>query len=608
MMPTLLIVDDNADNRAVLCDTLDGEGYTLREAADGLEALEEVEQNPPDLILLDIMMPKLDGIECSRKLQASEVTRHIPIILVTALIADEKVVEGLAAGATDYIAKPFVGAVVRARVRSALRTKMARDEVQRSHTEVEHLAEQLREKNHELANLALKDSLTGLPNRALLMDRLTQVHARARRNPGERFALLFLDFDGFKLINDSLGHEAGDDLLISIADRLREEIREVDTVASLPSGNMPSRLGGDEFVILLDQLRDSESAIMIADRLQRSLAMPHSIAGQEVISTASIGIATNDRDYETADEMLRDADTAMYHAKESGRARSVQFDERMHDEVLARVQRERELRAGIKKHQLLAEYQPILNLTDGILIGCEAIVRWHHPDHGVLDADEFMPLADEIGLVEQICEHVIITAIRQMGQWQRSHSDSIAMKMTTRLWEKQLCRAGYVDLIRNLFIEESVEPSSLCFEIPETIFAESSGRARQAIDELRALGVRLSMDGCGRGHSVFTGFHDLPIDILKIGRTVIRNLDSKSHNAALVHAVITLAHNLGMQVAAEGIESTAQLAQLQAHECDYGQGDVFSGPLTAEQFEHLIEQVRTGGSGNSLMDNVRMAS
>ncbi len=593
MTPRILIVDDQETNRMVLADALEDEGYDLSEARNGMEALEAVRKDPPDVILLDVMMPAMDGIECCRQLKADQRTSHVPVILVTALDAERHVISGLDAGATDYIGKPFAGPVVRARIRAALRSKLAHDELIEQARRIRELAQTLDAKNSELTALALHDGLTGLPNRVLFRDRLEQAIRRGQRDPDHLFALLFLDLDRFKFVNDSFGHDAGDRLLVQIAERLQKELRSADTVSKLGQGNLPSRLGGDEFVVLLDGLAEPEDAKHVAERLQEALAKPYDLAGHRIVATASIGIITSDGRYERADDMLRDADAAMYHAKQSGRAQHVVFDGHLREEQRLRLSKERELRDAVQGEALMVCYEPIFRLADGGLAGCETSVYWTRADGSRATLDTVMPLAEETGLTVEIGRLSLIQACREWRGWQQRCPDDPPLTLTHNLTARQLRDPALVDTVGAAIQETAMAAESLMLEIPERVVAAAGDDVHGVLRELKSLGVRLSIDGFGTGHSALTMLHRLPVDTVKLDRELATSLGRRVEYAAVVQAVVSLAHNLKTSVGVDGVEIQAQLVQLQAFDCDTVQGPYFCGRLTPDAFEALLRQ---GGS------------
>ncbi|MAE66124.1 MAG: hypothetical protein CMJ18_17775 [Phycisphaeraceae bacterium] len=584
-MARILIVDDNENNRFVLNDVLEDDGHELIEAVDGCDALRSIESRLPDLILLDVFMPNMDGIECCRRLQSQDRTRSIPIILVTALAADEHVVRGLDAGAIDYVTKPFQRHIVQARVRAALRVKTAMDELEDRNRQVRRLAAELEEKNRTLSEMAMHDGLTGLPNRVLLINRLDHALSRWRRDPDQQFALLFLDFDHFKSINDTLGHEAGDALLKSIAERLRASLRDLDTV-----GALPSRLGGDEFIVLLEELDDLEQVPSITRRIETALARPHDVGDRPVISKASIGIVTSGRDYRNAHEIVRDADRAMYRAKESGGGRAVRFSREMQEHLDEDRQRRCGLRDAIDLDQLQVHYQPVVDLRDESIRGIEAVVRWSDPARGLLVADQFMPFAEQAGMVVPIGRIVFEKLAAQWQVWRERNINP--RNITVNIWPSQLRDPDLTDAVDAVIEVSGMAPSQLTLDIPESAFLELRGEHESFVSHLRKKGVRLSMDACGKGQSAMMRLHRLPIDVLKIDRTVISSLGAQREYAAIVQAIVSLAHNLDMTVVAVGIETGEQIALLQALECDCGQGWFLAEPMPAERIERFLTGAR----------------
>ena len=440
----------------------------------------------------------------------------------------------------------------------------------------------------ELRSAALHDKLTHLPNRALLSERLTRAIERSKQDPQYKFAVLFLDFDRFKIINDSLGHEVGDLLLISIAERLTANLRKHDTASHHSQGHLASRLGGDEFVILLDDIRDTSDATVVAERLQTALSVAHPIRGHDVISTASIGIVTCGHTYDRAEDIIRDADTAMYHAKNTGKARHVIFDKRMHQDAVDRLQLEEDLRSALDRHEFSLAYQPIIDLESGRLTGFEALLRWKHPQRGNVPPDQFIGLAEEIGLIVPLGAWVVREASTQLRKWHDRTPKTPPLEMNVNLSPRQLGHNDLADTLRRIIDETGINPESLKLEITESAMMESPERVTDLLHELKALGVKLCMDDFGTGYSSLSCLHQFPIDVLKIDRTFILNTDNNREYAAVIHAIITLAHTLKMTVVGEGVETSGQLAQLQALECDAAQGNFFSRPLSATAAEAYL--------------------
>jgi len=422
----------------------------------------------------------------------------------------------------------------------------------------------------------------------LLTGRLQQAINRAKRVPGYQFAILFLDFDRFKIINDSLGHEVGDQLLISIAERLRENLRDIDTPIRLGEDHLPARLGGDEFVILLDGITGPRDAVVVAERIQAALTKPHILDGHEVISTASIGIVTSDGNYDNPDDLLRDADTAMYQAKNSGKARHVVFDETMHNAVMERLTLEKELRAAAEQLDFTLAFQPIVAMESARLVGFEALIRWPHSERGIVLPGNFIALAEELGLIVPIGLWVLREACEQLKRWQEHFHGPLFMSVN--LSRLQLIDPGLVRNVQGILAGTGIPPDSLVLEITESTIIDNMDSLQAVLSKLRDEGVRLAMDDFGTGHSSLSFLHRTPMDTLKIDRSFVSSPGNPRDYGAIINTVIQLAHNLNMEVVAEGIETVEQLALLQTLDCDYGQGFLFSKAVDAEHAWKYIEK------------------
>ncbi len=443
----------------------------------------------------------------------------------------------------------------------------------------------------KLRHAAYHDTLTGLPNRKLLTEHLVQAVHRAKRIEGYAFAVLFLDFDRFKIINDSLGHEAGDQLLLGITKRLRDNLRELDTSARLSDAHLPSRLGGDEFVVLLEGVTDERCASIVAQRLLDAFAQPHMIAGHEVTSTASIGIVLSDPRYSKPDDILRDADTAMYKAKTTGKARYVVFDEQMHQEIVGRLTTENELRAAVENNAFEVVYEPIVCLETGQLEGFEALIRWPHPKRGLIPPEQFIELAEELGLITSIGRWILKEACRHFVQWRNDHPEHAPRHINVNVSRSQLRDPALTGQINAIILDTGIDPGMLRLEITESMVMDSVDEMADVLNRLKELGVQLAMDDFGTGHSSLTCLHRFPLDVLKIDRSFITSVGRKErHYGAILHSVIELAKNLDMQVIAEGIENTNQLALLQGLSCQLGQGWLFSEPVDAKGAEVLLDR------------------
>jgi diguanylate cyclase (GGDEF)-like protein len=564
----VLIIENSEQIRHLVGTRLTKIDVDLLTAENGERGLVEAHDQLPDLILLDVGLPDVSGFGVCHRLQNDPVTRDIPVILTGEDDPDDKV-RAFELGAVDYVSKPFHADELRARVRKALKNRAL----------LEMLETQAR-----------SDALTGLPNRALLTDRLEQAIRRCGRDPEYKFAVLFLDFDRFKIINDSLGHEVGDQLLISISERLSANLRASDTASHFGEGHVPARLGGDEFVILLDGISDFADAIRVAERLQEALAAPHRIGDHDVISTASIGIVTSAGNYDRADDVLRDADTAMYQAKSTGKARHVVFDDRMHQEAVDRLELEEDMRRAIDAGDFWLSYQPIVSLSTGELRGFEALMRWTHPQRGPVSPDDFIALAEEIGVIVPIGRWALLEASRQLKSWHGRFPHDPPLTMNVNLSKHQLRQGDLVEMVDGILRQTQLDPGSLKLEITEGAIMDCPEAMNALLHELKGLGVLLCMDDFGTGHSSLSHLHRFPIDVLKIDRTFVLNTDGNREYAAVIHAIITLAHTLKMTVVGEGVETLGQLAQLQALECDSAQGNLFSESMTPEAAEAYMRR------------------
>jgi len=433
----------------------------------------------------------------------------------------------------------------------------------------------------QLRALALMDKLTGLPNRTLLLDRLQQAIERRKRFNESNYAVLFLDFDRFKLVNDSMGHGVGDQLLQEIARRLESTVRSLDSVTRPMQKGTASRLGGDEFIILLDGLASVEDALMVADRILGVLSMPYKLDGHEVVSTASIGIVTSAYGHAHAEEVLRDADTAMYEAKVGGKGRAVMFDESMRVRVQRKVELESGLRRALDAHQFRLFYQPIVSLETRRVEGFEALVRWQHPTHGMISPGEFIPVAEETGLIIPLGEWVFTEACRQLAEWWKVMGRESVPSISVNLSRKQLSLTDLPKTLTEIADREGVDRSAIHLEITESAIMSNPEHATALLGQLKGLGFKVYMDDFGTGYSSLASLHQFPIDVLKIDRSFIVNLSRGREFAALVNAICTLACNLNIKVVAEGVETGEQVALLQALDCHFAQGYHFSRPMPA---------------------------
>lgn len=669
--PLLLLVDDMPANLHLLAASLKAD-YRIKTATNGRSALELAErEDRPSLILLDVMMPGLNGIEVLRRLRGNPATSEIPVIFVSADASEQSQLDTLELGADDYLTKPVVPTILLARVRNVLQRKRVEQQLRLAAHVFEHSGEAIlitdqsnqiievnaaftsltgytqedvkgknprilacgrttpeeyramwqgiREKgfwkgemwdrrkdggiypklltisvvrNHlgvvdfyigsfaditeqkaaeeRIRHIAHHDNLTGLPNRLHLSVALEQSLAAARREQSG-LALMFIDLDRFKIINDTLGHNIGDLLLIEASRRLQGCVRESDVVA---------RLGGDEFVVLLDGVGAALDAASVAHKILNSLGQGYTIEGNALHSTPSIGISIFPDDGADAETLMKHADTAMYHAKERGRNNAQFFAAAMNAVADERMVLERELRHALQEGQFELYYQPKVVTGDGRLNGVEALIRWQHPQHGIVPPDKFIPIAEETGLIEAIGAWVLDEACRQLAAWKSAGIGNF--QMAVNLSAHQLRSAGLIDQVAGCMKRFGIAEGELELEITESVAMTDPARAIGQLQKLRTLGVHLAIDDFGTGYSSLAYLKLLPIQTLKLDRAFVRDIETDANDAAISAATIALAHSLGLSVVAEGVETEAQRLFLSNHACDLLQGYLFGRPEPAQ--------------------------
>jgi diguanylate cyclase (GGDEF)-like protein len=555
-MTTLLVVDDELTNRDVLQRRLARVGYRVLAADSGRSALEIVAAQRVDLVLLDVMMPDMDGIATLRTLRQSRSVSELPVIMVTARDSSEDVVEALDAGANDYITKPVDFAVAQARIRTQLTARRA-------------------------------DPLTGLPNRLLFMDRLNDLIARSKSAGSFEFAVFFLDVDRFKVINDSLGHAAGDQLLNGISRRLEQSLRSTDIVARFDGECTLARLGGDEFTVLLPGVRNVLNARAVAERLVAVVSRPFELENREVAVSVSIGVVMADARYPRAEDMVRDADTAMYRAKDRGKARCEIFDTSMLAAAEERLLIESDLRRAVDRQEFQLHYQPIVTLADRRLCGFEALVRWQHPERGLVAPDGFIPIAEETGLIVPIGLWVLREACRQMRVWDVEFPECANLIVNVNLSARQCLHPTLVSDVSRVLAETGLEPHRLKLEITESLVLEGSDDVIAILTALRGLGVQLGLDDFGMGYSALSYLQRLPVQTLKIDRAFVSGIQNAG-SVEIVRAILSLASGLSMNVTAEGVETADQAATLKDLSCEFAQGFFFDRPLTNDRAREVV--------------------
>ncbi len=716
----ILIVDDTPANIDVLGGILAQE-YDISVAISGHMALDIVYSgDAPDLILLDIMMPEMDGYEVARLLKSNQATSHIPIIFVTAKIDDADEAVGFEAGAVDYIRKPVNAPITLARIKSQLELKRYRDRlthmVEKKTDQVKHsekaLAEEqqkltqvqgdLRDKSEQahknqvyfrelfmnspygivligldkkvlnsnrsffdlfgysrsdlvynefpasmldarsqekiktlvqqalegrtgktetgcrhkngydiqvsalaypvkidgavqgvfvfyeditqrklfeqkLHHQAYHDALTGIANRRYFTEQLDTLLDMQKKRPGFRFSVLLIDLDRFKNVNDSLGHQAGDQLLKLVAEKIKYCLRINDILA---------RLGGDEFAILLSDMESHEQIAVIAERITRAAASPFMISGQEVRISASIGVVTQTQAYDTADNLIRDADLAMYHAKDSGKAQFQFFSSRMHETALTSLAIETELRKAIEHRELVLYFQPIINIAADTLEGFEALIRWHHPVRGVVPPDQFIPIAEETGLILPMGDWIIQEGCRKLALLKKKTGQKLSMNLNVSV--KQFLQNDFVDKLKCELLKAKLCPGDIKLEFTESLLMEHTEEAVKKLFALRDLGIKLAIDDFGTGYSSLSYLQQFPIDQIKIDRSFINAMDQKEESREIVRSILTLANSLEMSTVAEGVETQSQLDGLSHLSCASGQGYFIARPMPWEDLDDFI--------------------
>jgi len=673
-------------------DALEAVELEVIEAADGAEALERFNDARPDLVLLDVTMPELDGFDVCREIRRSPSGTDIPIVIMTASDRMDSVRSAYEAGATDFATKPINWVVLAERVRYMLRMSQAVGELRQSREvlaeaqeqarigsfeiddhdvvhgspefwrlyglevesggvelesliqcvdaedrgavreglarcrgseeplcldhgvrggEVRHVhlrasvrtdtaqaraslrgtAQDITERRRseeEIRFLAFHDSLTRLGNRRLFADRLNFALAQLRRTQTTA-AVLFLDIDHFKRVNDSLGHGAGDGLLVSVADRLRHCVRDSDCVSrdvGEQVGSMVSRFGGDEFLIGLCAINSADEAMATAQRILEQFERPVCIGDESIVISASIGIAIAPQDGRDVDTLIRNADVAMYHAKDSGRGRAEFYDVAMALDIGADLQLEADLRAGIDQEQLYVHYQPTVELEGGRISGFEALVRWNHPERGVVPPDRFIPLAESAGLIDRIGEFVLRDACRLLRSWEDAGLPRV--RVAVNVSPKQLASPDFSERFRAIIEDARVPSRQLEVELTETAMVENPEQTVRSLEALRGIGLRVSLDDFGTGYSSLSHLREFPLDTVKIDRSFIRNLPDDDDDAAVTDAILFMARALGLRVVAEGVETEEQFEFLRERGCAEAQGYYLRPPVCEREATELL--------------------
>ncbi len=596
----VLVVDDTPDNLAILSSLLRGRYRTMvaTNGADALEIARRTEQHP-DLILLDICMRGMDGYEVCRRLKADECLKNVPVIFLSALNEPMDKVKAFGLGCIDYITKPFNAEEVQARVETHLKVRRLQVELENQNRLLKDYNEQLRLSHavndeqfvniaamqttqDQLRHTARQDPLTGLANRTAFMLAIQYGLDRKLRTPNYSFAVLFIDLDRFKSINDSMGHLVGDALFVQVAQRLLDCVRPTDFVG---------RLGGDEFTVLLEDVGDlcvGVDATKIASRILTDLARPFEVGGKIINTSASIGIALSSADYACPDDVIRDADTAMYKAKEDGRDCFRIADLAMHKRALKQLELEIDLRDAVDKQQFIVHYQPIVALTDGKPQGFEALVRWNHPQKGMIPPLDFIPIAEDTGLIVTIGNWVLREACTWIANVNRDRQTSEQLTINVNVSPSQLRHSQFVDLATSVLVDLKLSPGTLRLEITEGTVVEHVATVDQVLSQLKELDIELQVDDFGTGYSSLAYLHRLPIDALKIDRSFVSEMETSKESVEIIRAILALADGLGVGVVAEGVETTAQAETLREMGCNLAQGYYFAKPMTAEAAREFV--------------------
>ena len=549
--PVVVLADDDPSIRLMVRHVLESEDFDIVEASDGLEAIKAVEKYHPALILLDAVMPGIDGFTTCQQIKDNG-HADIPVMMITGLDDDASVERAYEVGAIDFITKPIKWAVLKHRVKSVVAKVIAERKVQL---------------------LAYRDTLTDLPNRLLFADRLEQAVIRAERSRTS-MALMLVDIDDFKLVNDSFGHDAGDKLIKAVGQLISKSLRRADTVA---------RLGGDEFAVIIEDINSPEDAISIADNLTTILEHNVRLDDQETYTSASIGIAVYPDDGKDARTILKNADTAMFRAKESGRHCFQFYKPELSVSAMERLDLENSLQAAFENDEFLIHYQPVIDIHKNEIVGVEALLRWQHPDKGMIQTTDFIPTVKNSGLIIALGEWLVFSVCKQIRVWQDAglKEQNISINLAPRQFKEQ----NLVSLFTQAIAEYNIEASSLSVEVTERTLIENVGEVESTLKKLRKMGVKVMLDDYGTGYASLAYLKDFPVDVVKIDREFISGIPDNQDDSAFVNAIAGLTRGLKLDLLAEGVETESQLKVLKSVGCHYAQGYFWSKALPGDEYE-----------------------
>ena len=573
----ILVVDDMSDNIQLLYHILQDE-YQVYYATNGTDALQSTTEKQPDLILLDVTMPGMDGFSVCKQLKSNVETQAIPVIFITASGESAAEIEGFSCGAVDFITKPVNPSIVRVRVQTHLALQRQKKDLQQANDQLLKEMQKREFLEQKLREQAEFDGLTKLPNRKLFHDRLEQSILLGKRTK-HSFALMFIDLDRFKWVNDTLGHAAGDELLVEVAQRLSEVVRESDTVA---------RLGGDEFTIILLDIMHNSMADLVAQKILEQMSKPFILKNQEVKISCSLGIATFPHNGFTSEMLLKNADSAMYQAKESGRNAFQFYSADMNQRIHKHLKRKDELFNAIQKQELFLEFQPKIRIESGKIIGMEALLRWNHPDDGIIYPKAIIPLAEETGLIIEIGAWVLQTACQQAARWRQAGYTQLKLAVNISVIQ---FREGesFVKIVKDTLQNTDLPANALELEVTESMMVGDLDLAFSILTQLQDMGITISLDDFGTGYSSLAVLKRLPVQTLKIDRSFVTHLECDPHGIAFISAITSMAKQLGLQIIAEGVESQAQLKIIQDHGGDDVQGFYYCPPIGKEAFLALLQ-------------------